>query len=213
VAKSYQRECLHCKELFDPGIRHRWRQKFCAKPGCRAASKAASQRRWLSKPENHDHFRGSANVERVRRWREAHPEYWKRAKKSSSTLQDLVPAQAPAPQNIPPTRSPAPLQDLFAVQDPLLVGVIAHLIDSPLQDHVEQTTLRLLAWISTDNHCPKGGPRCVVDSVPADGRDSRAPRAFAFKLTGAREARVLSNMVRRSVVRHHHIVNQSVRPH
>jgi hypothetical protein len=78
VAKSYQRECLHCKELFDPGIRHRWRQKFCTKPGCRTASKAASQRRWLSKPENRDHFnhfRGSANVERVRRWREANPGY------------------------------------------------------------------------------------------------------------------------------------------
>jgi len=145
VAKSYQRECLHCKELFDPGIRHRWRQKFCTKPGCRAASKADSHRRWLSKPANRDHFRGLAHVERVRRWRAAHPEYWKRPKKSSGTLQDLVPAQAPAPQHATSTTSPAPLQDLFAMQDPLLVGVIAHLIDSPLQDHVEQTTLRLLA--------------------------------------------------------------------
>jgi hypothetical protein len=99
----------------------------------------------LSKPENRDHFRGPDNVERVRQWRAAHPGYWKRPKKSSSTLQDLVPAQAPALQPVPPKASPAPLQDLFAMQDPLLVGVISHLIDSPLQDHVEQTTLRLLA--------------------------------------------------------------------
>jgi hypothetical protein len=49
------------------------------------------------------------------------------------------------PQPVPPETSAAPLQDLFAMQDPLLVGVISHLIDSPLQDHVEQTTLRLLA--------------------------------------------------------------------
>jgi hypothetical protein len=35
-------------------------------PECRKASKVESQRRWLSKPENQNHFRGSANVERVR---------------------------------------------------------------------------------------------------------------------------------------------------
>ena len=145
MATSYQRECLHCRELFDPGIRHRWRQKFCTKAECRAASKAESHRRWLSKPANRDHFRGPENVERVRKWRAAHPDYWKKAKKSSRTLQDLVPTQTPAPEHVPPTKSPIPLQDLFAMQDPLLVGVIAHLIDSPLQDHVEQTTLRLLA--------------------------------------------------------------------
>jgi hypothetical protein len=145
VAKPYQQECLHCKELFDPNLRNRWHQKFCTKPECRAARKAESHRRWLSKPENRDHFRGADNVERVRQWRKANPGYWKRAKKSSSTLQDLVPAQAPAPQPVLSKTSPAPLQDLFAMQDPLLVGVISHLIDSPLQDHVEQTTLRLLA--------------------------------------------------------------------
>jgi hypothetical protein len=131
--------------LFDPNPRNRWHQKFCLKPECRAASKAESQRRWLSSSENRDHFRGAANVERVRQWRKANPEYWKRAKKSSGTLQDLVPIQAPAPQPVASTTSPAPLQDLFAAQDPLLVGVIAHLIDSPLQDHVEQATLNLLA--------------------------------------------------------------------
>ena len=145
MPSSYQSECLHCKELFDPNPRNRWHQEFCLKPECRAASKAESQRRWLSKSENREHFRGPANVERVRQWRKAHPEYWKRAKKASGTLQDLVSAQAPEPQSVAPTTSPAPLQDLFAAQDPLLVGVIAHLIDSPLQDHVEEATLNLLA--------------------------------------------------------------------
>jgi hypothetical protein len=46
----------------------------------RAASKADSHRRWLSKPANREHFRGPANVERVRQWREANPGYWKSAK-------------------------------------------------------------------------------------------------------------------------------------
>ena len=145
VPSSYQHECLHCKELFNPNTRNRWHQQFCTKSECRAASKRESQRRWLSKPANREHFRGADNVERVRQWRKAHPGYWKRTKKSSGTLQDLVPAQTSKPQPVAPMTSPAPLQDLLDAQDPLLVGVIAHLIDSPLQDHVEQTTLRLLA--------------------------------------------------------------------
>ena len=145
MPKSYQRECLHCRELFEPYLRNRWRQKFCTKPECRAASKAESQRRWLSKPDNRDHFRGSANVERVRQWREANPGYSKRAQKASEPLQDLVPVQAPESDPVASTTSPAPLQDLVAMQDPLLVGFIAHSIDSALQDHVEQAVLGLLA--------------------------------------------------------------------
>jgi hypothetical protein len=145
VAKSYQQECLHCRELFDPSARNRWHQRFCKKPECSAASKSDSHRRWLSKPANRDHFRGSANVERVRQWREAHPDYWKRAKTADRTLQDLVPAQPAEPQPVPPKTSVAPLQDLVAMQGPLLVGLISHLFDSPLQDHVEQTTLILIA--------------------------------------------------------------------
>jgi hypothetical protein len=145
VAKSYQRECVHCKELFDPNARNRWHQRFCTKTECREASKADSRRRWSIKPENQHHFRGSENVENVRRWRKANPGYWKRAKKPDSTLQDLVPSQLTEPQQLAPTTSLAPLQDLVAMQGPLLVGLIAHLIDSPLQDLVEQTTLVLIA--------------------------------------------------------------------
>ena len=136
---------MHCKELFDPNARNRWHQRFCPKPECRHARKAASHRRWLSQPGNRDHFRGPANVERVRQWRKANPGYWKRAKKPGGTLQDLAPNQAAEPEELSSKTSPAPLQDLVAMQGPLLVGLIAHLIDSPLQDHVEQTTLILIA--------------------------------------------------------------------
>jgi hypothetical protein len=84
-------------------------------------------------------------VEHVRQWRKANPGYWKRSKKAEGTLQDFVPPQPVEPQPLPPKTSPAPLQDLVAMQDPLLLGLISHLIDSPLQDYIEQTTLRLLA--------------------------------------------------------------------
>jgi len=127
-----------------PNRRNWWHQKYCAKPECRKASKAQSQRRWLSKPENQDHFRGSANVERVRQWRAKTPGYWKRRPKTSGTLQELVPAQVAQNKEVVQTTSPPPLQDFVAAQPPLLLGLIAHLVDSPLQEVVEQTALRLL---------------------------------------------------------------------
>lgn len=56
--ESFQRKkCCHCKELFRPDPRNAKRQEYCRKPECRKASKVASQRRWLSKPENRDYFR------------------------------------------------------------------------------------------------------------------------------------------------------------
>jgi hypothetical protein len=130
--------------LFVPDRRNWWHQKFCSKPDCRKASKAESQRRWLSKPGNWDVVRGSANVERVRQWRAKNPGYWKRPAKTSRTLQEVVPAQAPDRQQLTETTSSPPLQDFVALQDPLVVGLIAHLVDSPLQEVVEQAALRLL---------------------------------------------------------------------
>ena len=127
-----------------PNLRNWWHQKFCSKPECRKASKAESQRRWLSKPENKDHFRGSANVERVRQWRQGHPGYWKRPPKVPSTLQDVLPLQAADNAQLVKTTSEAPLQDFVAAQNPLLLGLISHLVDSPLQEVVEQATVRLL---------------------------------------------------------------------
>jgi hypothetical protein len=38
-------------------------------PRCRAASKAASQARWLAAPDNQDYFKGPTHVARVREWR------------------------------------------------------------------------------------------------------------------------------------------------
>jgi hypothetical protein len=141
--------------LFVPNLRNWWHQKYCTQPECRKASKTESQRQWLSKPENRDVFRGSANVERVRQWRDENPGYWKRPAKPCRTLQELVAAPVPAqtPENKEvapkisspplPTASP-PLQDFVQSQDPLVLGLISHLIDSPLQEVVEQAARRLL---------------------------------------------------------------------
>ena len=152
MPKSQQRECLHCKELFQPHCRNVHHQKFCSKPECRKASKADSQRRWLSKPENRDVFRGSANVERVRQWREANPGYWKRSAQGRGTLQEVlpqaVPSQATHQQELELKISLPPLQDLLVhtnpTQNPVLVGLISHLIDSPLQEDIAHAAHRLI---------------------------------------------------------------------
>ena len=85
-------KCLHCRELFAPDYRNRERQKYCSKPECQRASKRASQQRWFQKPENRDYFRDQENIERVRKWRPAHPGYWKRSgQKKAAPLQDPCP--------------------------------------------------------------------------------------------------------------------------
>ena len=72
-----KRKCQYCRGFFTPDYRNVGRQRYCSKPPCKHASKAASQRRWQQKPENHDYFRGPDHVHRVQLWRQAHPGYWR----------------------------------------------------------------------------------------------------------------------------------------
>jgi len=82
-----KRKCRCCGVFFTPDHRNRRTQRYCSRPECRKASKAASQRRWFGKPENRDYFRGLHNVERVREWRKAHPGYFR---KKADALQDDI---------------------------------------------------------------------------------------------------------------------------
>ena len=66
MIKRRRRKCLNCSALFRPDPRNLRHQRYCSRPECRQASKAASQRRWLAKPANRDYFRGPENVARVR---------------------------------------------------------------------------------------------------------------------------------------------------
>ena len=141
-----------------PNAHNPRRQKFCLKPGCRKASKAESQRRWVSKPGNTRHFRDEENVQRVQSWRQAHPGYWKRSAKPAVALPEIGTSQVIEHQQVSPVTSVLPLQDLvptpeiplqdlvppLPTQDPLLVGLISHLIDSPLQENVAQATQGLI---------------------------------------------------------------------
>jgi len=186
--------CLNCKATFTPDPRNAGRQKYCPASECKAASKRASQAKWLAAPANQDYHRGAEAVARVKAWRQAHPEYSRRRAASKPPLQDILPdpisaiAQhsepAQMPDSVPPSTIPAPqqieitslkaplqahmatpaetaiqiscntpapaeisagvaLQDIWTSQPLVMIGLIAHLWGSPLQDVIAPTVARL----------------------------------------------------------------------
>lgn len=142
MQRGRRRKCLCCQELFRPDARNRRHQRFCGKPACRHASHAASQRRWLSKPENRDYFRGPINVARVQAWRRAHPGYAPRADQHlRSPLQDDSGTQ---PLDCASDSAGLTLQEIISTQPLVLIGLIAHLTDCALQDDIALTSRRLL---------------------------------------------------------------------
>ena len=143
MKRTRNRKCRHCEELFRPDPRNVRHQHYCSKSECRRASKQASQRRWLGKAANRGYFRGVANFERVRAWREAHPGYWRRtAQKASTALQEDSLAQVVDSTDQSSTLTATALQDLLSAQPLVFIGLIAHLTGSTLQDDIAVTGQR-----------------------------------------------------------------------
>ena len=138
MARGRRRKCKYCLKLFCPDPGNRRHQRYCSALRCRRASKAESQARWLARPENHDYFRGPVHLARCQAWRARHPGYWRTASKD-----------VPSPQVVDPVGKMGifvrtPLQDLLTAQGAVLIGLIAHLVGTPLQDDVVRATDRLL---------------------------------------------------------------------
>jgi hypothetical protein len=107
-------------------------------------SKATSQRRWLDQPQNRDYFSGPEQVERVRYWRECHPGYWRRKRPiSDDTLQDHCNAQTVEPTEKTGILTNSALQDLLLAQPFVLIGLIANLTGSALQEDIARSGQRL----------------------------------------------------------------------
>jgi hypothetical protein len=145
-----KRKCLHCKTFYHPDHRNVRRQRYCSKPECRKVSKTESQRRWLQKPDNLDHFKGEAHVERVRQWRLEHPGYWRRktpeAHETSDALQETLTPKDHENQLLEavlPTGQKDALQDSFFIQPAVFIGLISHLTGYTLQENIEVTIRRL----------------------------------------------------------------------
>ena len=176
MTRRTRRKCRHCKHFFIPDPRNVKRQHYCREQPCRAASKAASQQRWLSKPENRDVFKGPIHVARVQAWRRAHPGYWRRSPPRGShgetPLQDsLITLAVDNNKESSQFVEPA-LQDLLSAQPTVLIGLIAQFSDSMLQDDIARVGQRLLRL----GHDVLNGVGISHDPQAADmPRQSQAP--------------------------------------
>ena len=142
MKKIKKKKCRHCRRLFVPDPRNRNRQKYCSRAPCRKASKSASQKKWLSKPENKDHFEGPENVERVREWRKKNPGYWKRSKSKIALQDPLILEHTEKTGKNEQIRATA-LQDFLMAQPPVMIGLISNFIGSPLQDDIANALLAM----------------------------------------------------------------------
>jgi hypothetical protein len=141
-----RRKCPHCKELFVPDPHNRYHQRFCSQPQCQKVRKAANQRAWAQRPANRDHWRGADEVNRVREWRQAHPGYWRKARKpTSGALQVVISSQPAVNQSVKPDLVGSALQAVSAMQPPWVVGLISMVTGSTLQADIVATHRRLVA--------------------------------------------------------------------
>jgi hypothetical protein len=136
-----KKKCRHCRKLFIPDPRNRSRQKYCDKDQCRKASKSASQKKWLNKPENRDYFRGPDHVKRVQDWRKQNPGYWKPI--HDIALQDSLKRQPTEKNKDKCDFKDTALQDLLNIQPTVIIGLISNFIGSALQDDIAATLLRM----------------------------------------------------------------------
>jgi hypothetical protein len=160
------------------------RQKFCSEPACKSASKTQSQRRWLDKPGNQDYFSGPAHVERVRRWRQTHPGYWKKPGIDRDTaLQDESMTQTIDLSKQSGTLTSDALQDLIFAQPFVFVGLMANLTGSALQDEIATFLHRLHTCGRDIIHPPVTGENddAQTDTQPT----ASAPRAPPIQLGGS----------------------------
>ena len=142
MIRSKTRKCLHCKHFFKPEPKSKKRQRFCRAQDCRRASKKEAQRRWLSKPENRDYFRGLSHIARVQAWRKKHPGYWKLQSKPEP-LQDILITQPVETNEDSGEFIESPLQDVLNNQPLVLIGLIAKFTGLTLQDDIASTTAHL----------------------------------------------------------------------
>ena len=96
MGKERQRRCVNCDRVFKPDARNAKHQQYCEAEACRAASKQASQAKWLAM--NPGYHCGSQPGARVKVWRQKHPGYSRRkpAPPNGSPIQESLPFETGA---------------------------------------------------------------------------------------------------------------------
>ena len=179
-----RKKCRHCRRLFVPDPRNRDRQEYCSEPPCRKASKTASQKKWLRKPENRDHFKGHENVERVREWRKKNPGYWKRSKPKIALQDSLTVERAEKTGENQQIRATA-LQDFLMAQPPVMIGLISNFIGSPLQDDIANALLAMqqsgqdILYLHTKGGKDDRKNTCIETTYPQDPQELQLGRSPA----------------------------------
>ena len=67
------KQCVICKENFQPDKRTEKRQKVCSKLSCKVEYKRSYNKQWRHHPENIDYFKGRYSY--LQQWLENHPDY------------------------------------------------------------------------------------------------------------------------------------------
>jgi hypothetical protein len=142
-----RRRCQHCRQGFFPDYRNAYHQRFCPSAACQHASKRASQRKWLRKPENRGYFREPDNLDRIRDWRRLHPDYWRTVKHRCQEPAEPHPAPAPELEEI--SGQARTLQDLCQEKIPVFTELISRLSGCALQEDIA----RLAAQVVKEAQC------------------------------------------------------------
>jgi hypothetical protein len=138
-----KRKCKSCGALYMPDARHIRDQHYCSKPACQTASKRASHERWLHSGKGAEYRDPEENKRRVRGWRESTPGYWRRTvRKRPVALQDTTESEAVDRETVASSLAVSALQEALFSQHAMVVGLIAHLSGSALQDTMAETTRR-----------------------------------------------------------------------
>lgn len=169
-----RRNCKHCHQFFRPDRRNVKTQAYCSQPECRQASKAASQKKWLSKPENQDYFRCPDNTRRVQEWRRCNRGYWKNQQPREEPLQDHSSPETTKKQRVTDELSNNALQDLLSAQQTVFLGLLAQLSGSALQDDIVICGRRLQQLgqdILTQPYCCQGGRHDNQQAAPLSTHD------------------------------------------
>jgi hypothetical protein len=139
----------------------------------------------MSKPENREYFRGPANVERVQAWRAAHPGYSRRTgSRSRNTLQEDCMAQPIDNQEKSGDLASCALQDLLYSQPLVLIGLIAHLTNTSLQEDIAQTGL-MLQHLGQDILTGAGSAKGGCHAKTSVGSITSAPDPPTVQLGGS----------------------------
>jgi hypothetical protein len=138
--RTLHRHCTHCGQLFAVNPRLGKRHRYCSEPECARASHRASHKKWQDQGDYKLHYTSEDNVERVRSWRQRHPEYWKRKRRPKR----LSNAKFALTEDFSSILRYVALQDSIDTRLALEIGIISRLCGVALQDTIAKEIRRLI---------------------------------------------------------------------